>query len=360
MTYIEVRNLTKRYGETVAVNDVNFEVEHKKLLTILGPSGCGKTTTLRLIAGFIKPDAGEIFVDGKLLSNPTHVVPPEKRNFGMVFQSFATWPHLTVRKNIEFGLRLRKLPEEEVNKRVKETLEMVKLDGLEDRYPSQLSGGQQQRVSLARSVVVRPKVLLLDEPLSNLDAKLRETMRLDLTTLQKTFGITSIYVTHDQLEAMALSDVVAVMDAGSIIQIDSPHEIYENPRTQFVADFVGAANLISGKVLKEVEGKKHFFVTEKNEKICVSTNADIKEGDKYLLSIKTENVQLSKKKPLQKTNVFEGTVTKRVYLGSKTDYWISTRERVIRATGSGTHPFDIGDKVYLYLDPETCVLVRAN
>lgn len=364
MAFIEIKNLTKKFGETIAVDHVNLQVDQKELMTILGPSGTGKTTILRLIAGFLAPDAGEIVVDGKLLSSAKHVVPPEKRNFGMVFQSYALWPHLTVWKNVAFGLKLKKLPENKVNERVQETLRVVKLEGLENRYPSQLSGGQQQRVSLARSLVVRPKVLLLDEPLSNLDAKLRETMRLDLVTLQKTFGITSVYVTHDQAEAMVISDRVAVMNDGRIVQVGSPRAIYETPKTRFVADFVGSANFISGQVLT-VEGKTCVFLTDQNEHIYCNIFGDLKEGDNGLLSIRAENIRLRKAAPLKKAkkpsqNVLVGTVERCIYLGSKMDYWVSTGERLIRASQSGIDRYEVGSKVYLTFDPERCILIRAG
>src|SRR3954469_10862731 len=251
MAGITLRGWSKRFGanaEVAAVNDIDLDIKDNSFVTLLGPSGCGKTTTLRLIAGYIVPDRGTIEVDGRLLSSPGSVVPPESRGMGMVFQNYAIWPHKNVFENVVFGLKLRKVPAAQARRKVEETLALVNLTGLEARYPNELSGGQQQRVALARSLVVEPSILLLDEPLSNLDAKLRERMRVELKELQRRTGITFVYVTHDQAEALALSDEIAVLHQGKLQQFGSPRDVYARPANRLVSDFMGLVNLVPGKI----------------------------------------------------------------------------------------------------------------
>jgi putative spermidine/putrescine transport system ATP-binding protein len=245
MSGLRLTNVVRRYGAFTAVDDVSLELRDGELVTLLGPSGCGKTTTLRMVAGFIAPDSGEIRFDDRRMND----VPPHRRNTAMVFQSYALFPHMTVAENVAFGLRMRRLPAAEQARRIGEVLEMVSLSGLEKRRPGQLSGGQQQRVALARAIVTRPDILLFDEPLSNLDAKLREKVRLEIRELQRRLGITSLYVTHDQAEALAISDRIVVMNRGRIEQVGDPTQIYRAPSTSFVADFLGAANIVEGKAL---------------------------------------------------------------------------------------------------------------
>src|SRR6266540_6528768 len=242
MASIQIERVTKRFGAMHAVRELSLEVLDREFVTLLGPSGCGKTTLLRLIAGFMAPDEGVIRAGAVTLSTPAAVVPPERRGMGMVFQNYAVWPHKTVYQNVAFGLEVRRVPKSATRTRVARVLELVNLTGLEGRYPSELSGGQQQRVALARSLVVEPSILLLDEPLSNLDAKLRERMRTEIKTLQRRTGITFIYVTHDQAEAMALSDRIVVFNGGRVQQIGSPRDVYERPANLFVADFMGLVN----------------------------------------------------------------------------------------------------------------------
>ncbi len=241
---ISITGLRKVYGAHMAVDSIDLEVRDGEVMALLGPSGCGKTTTLQLLAGFLKPDAGEIRVNGRLLSSPASVVPPERRNMSLIFQSYAVWPHKTVAANVAFGLEVRRVPRAEQTERVRRILARVHLDQLADRYPAELSGGQQQRVALARALVVEPEILLLDEPLSNLDANLREEMRYEIRRLHDDTGITMVYVTHDQAEAMVTSDRIAVMQHGRIEQVGTPEEIYEEPRTAFTASFVGRTNLL--------------------------------------------------------------------------------------------------------------------
>src|SRR3978361_1273955 len=249
MASIAIKGLTKTFasGDAPAVAGLDLEIEDNQFVTLLAPSACGKPTTLRMITGAIVPDAGTIHVNGRLLSAPGSVVPPDQRGMGMVFQNYAVWPHKTVYENVVFGLKVRKTPSAEAKKRVADALALVNLTGLEQRYPNELSGGQQQRVALARSLVVEPEILLLDEPLSNLDAKLREQMRVELKRLQRRTGITFVYVTHDQAEALALSDQIAVIHGGRLQQYGTPQEVYGRPANRVLADFMGLVNLAHGR-----------------------------------------------------------------------------------------------------------------
>lgn len=246
MSKLALRGITKRFTDALAIDHLNLSLDEGQFLSLLGPSGCGKTTTLRMIAGFIGPSAGTIEMDGAVLSSAASVVPPERRHMSMIFQSYAVWPNMTVEENVAFGLNLRRLPREEVSGRVGEMLELVHLGELAQRYPAELSGGQQQRVALARAIVIRPSVLLLDEPLSNLDAHLREEMRIEIRKLHDELRMTTIYVTHDQADAMVTSDLIAVMNQGRLEQVDEPQTLYTRPRTRFVASFVGRTNFIDG------------------------------------------------------------------------------------------------------------------
>ena len=247
MTKLALYGLTKRFGEVAAVDGVDLAIEPGEFVSLLGPSGCGKTTTLRMIAGFIDPSEGLIEMDGQVLSSPTGSLPPERRGMSMIFQSYAVWPNMTVAENVAFGLRLRRLSNEEVRRRVGEMLDVVQMRHLAERYPAELSGGQQQRVALARAIVIEPRVLLCDEPLGALDKKLRQQMQFELKQLQKTLGLTLVFVTHDQEEALAMSDRIAVMNCGRVEQIGTPVEIYDRPLTRFVADFIGDTNIFRGE-----------------------------------------------------------------------------------------------------------------
>src|SRR5438034_242638 len=243
---VELRGLTKRYGDVAVVDSISLTIEHGHLVCLLGPSGCGKTTTLRLIAGFIEPSGGEIRVGDKLVSSPAHTLPPERRNMSMIFQSYALWPHMTVGENIVYGLKLRKMDRETIAKKLAAILATTKLEALAQRYPGELSGGQQQRVALARALSVEPQTLLLDEPLSNLDANLREEMRFEIRRLHDEYRYTTVYVTHDQSEAMTTADLIAVMNGGRIDQLGTPEDIYARPQSEFVARFIGASNVNKG------------------------------------------------------------------------------------------------------------------
>src|SRR6201993_230714 len=246
MATVSLQGLTKKFTGMAAGDDLQLEIGDGEFVSLLGPSGCGKTTTLRLIAGFLQPDAGEIRVGHEVISSASLMVPPERRAMSMIFQSYAVWPHMTVSQNVAYGLKFKKLSRHECDQKVTRFLRLVRLDALKDRYPAELSGGQQQRVALARALVVEPQILLMDEPLSNLDANLREEMRFEIRRLHEEFAITTVYVTHDQAEAMVTSDRIAVMNHGRIEQVDDPHALYTRPRTRFVAGFIGRTNFIAG------------------------------------------------------------------------------------------------------------------
>ncbi len=353
-----VKDIVKRYGKVIAVNKVSFRVKDGEIISLLGPSGCGKTTTLRIIAGLTMPDEGQVLLGDKDI---THL-PPEQRGMGMVFQNYALWPHMTVYDNVAFPLKARGLPQDEIDKRVKEALEMVRLYELRDRYPHQLSGGQQQRVALARAIAVQPKVLLLDEPLSNLDAKLREDMRFELRELQKKLGITAVYVTHDQAEALALSDRIAVMNAGRIMQIGTPKEIYEEPANTFVADFIGKINFIEG-YLEEISDQGYVLVRTKHGFYIKAYTRRIKEKGPVVLGIRPNYIKIYPEKPDigkdEKINVVGGTIIRGTYLGEIYDYRVKiTDELVFRVQDQVEH--SIGSRVYLVFPAEKTVVIEKK
>ncbi len=358
MAHVELRNLRKAYGETVAVDGVDLEIGKGEFMTLLGPSGCGKTTTLRMIAGLIEPTDGEIRVGGKLLSSPgSKGVPPEKRNMGMVFQSYAVWPHMSVFDNVAFPLRNLKKSKDEIHRRVHAVLELVKLDALEDRYPSHLSGGQQQRVALARALAVEPDILLFDEPLSNLDAKLREEMRFELKEIQRRIGVTSIYVTHDQAEAMAISDRIAVMSQGRIKQIGTAREIYDRPQDPFTAEFIGLANLLPAKVTAQ----KTVCLSSRQElEIDGSTGVTI--GAEILVSIRPHNIKIKKtaSEGRDARNEINGVVAKVSYLGDRVDYRIAIGDKALRVQTEPGEVYAEGTEVSVTLPPGKLSVISAN
>jgi iron(III) transport system ATP-binding protein len=314
---IAVLGVVKRFGAVMAVDRADLTVRDGELFTLLGPSGCGKTTLLRLLAGFYQPDAGEIRFGDRVVSG----LAPYERNIGMVFQNYALWPHMTVAGNITYGLRLRKLRTAEIAARLAEGLRKVNLTGFESRYPGQLSGGQQQRVALARALVLNPDLLLLDEPLSNLDAKIRVQVRAEIKKLQRELGITTIYVTHDQEEALSLSDRVAVMKDGRVLQVGAPKELYERPRTRFVADFVGTNNLVPGRV-REHAGADLVVDTAVGALRAVSSGP---VGERCVLAIRPENVAIDAGGGgAAGANVVRGRVSFVAYLGSALRYDVET------------------------------------
>lgn len=340
MSRLVLRNLTKKFDDVVAVDHVNLEVEEGEFVTLLGPSGCGKTTTLRTIAGFYVPDEGEVYFNDRLMNN----VPPNKRNTAMCFQSYALFPHMNVWENIAFGLKMRKIPEAEQKKRVQKALEMLSLVGFEKRKPAQLSGGQQQRVALARAIVTEPDILLFDEPLSNLDAKLRVQVRVEIREMQKRLGITSIYVTHDQDEALAISDRIVVMNQGRIEQVGDPHTIYLYPKTAFVAGFIGIANIFTGRVQKR-EGNRVLIdapfgqvwvQTESREggagesRVAETKLEEVKVGEEIRFSFRPEDMVLHRE---GMANRIRGTIVHAIFMGDSTDLFVEVKGQRLRARG---------------------------
>lgn len=353
--YLTLENISKVFpsrgnvGEVVAVHDVNLEIPKGELVTLLGPSGCGKTTTLRMIAGFEFPTAGQISLDGQEINS----LPPHQRDMSMVFQSYALFPHLTVFENIAYGLNVQKLNKKTITERVGRVLDLVHLEGYGDRAPGQLSGGQQQRVALARALVMEPKVLLMDEPLSNLDAKLREEMRTEIRRIQKELNITSVYVTHDQIEAMTLSDRVVVMNHGLIEQIGTPMEVYRFPNSRFVADFIGRANFIDGNVV--AQHGSELTIQALGESITLSNiRREFHEGENVTLIIRPEMIQIKKTGCL-----YHGVVRRAVYLGDVIEYVVEVNG--VPILGIETDPrvtelFPEGEQVTLGF-AEDCVQV---
>jgi iron(III) transport system ATP-binding protein len=349
---VELRGLTKRYGNQAVVDDVSLRIDHGLLVCLLGPSGCGKTTTLRLIAGFVEPSAGEIAVGDRVVSSPSRTLPPEQRNMSMIFQSYALWPHMTVTENVAYGLTLRKIDKATIAQKVRAILGVTKLEALAERYPGELSGGQQQRVALARALIVEPETLLLDEPLSNLDANLREEMRFEVRRLHDEYRYTTVYVTHDQSEAMTTADLIAVMNAGKIEQAGSPEEIYDRPRSEFVARFIGSSNIVKGRALDanrlEVAGVP-----------LLCTGDPMTAGATRSISIRQHEIALSAA-PASAPNTIPATVMRHVFLGNSRDYLLALEDgSQLRVVTSPEDSIAEGNKVWLTLPPQRCrVLVN--
>jgi len=358
---ILLQDIVKRFGKLEAVSHVSVEIKDGELFTLLGPSGCGKTTILRLIGGFHRPDQGEIYFDGKAVKSK----PPYERNIGMVFQNYALWPHMTNLDNISYGLKLKKFSRAEVADKVSHALKLVNLVGLENRYPGQLSGGQQQRVALARALVLNPDVLLLDEPLSNLDAKIRIQVRAEIRKLQKELAITTIYVTHDQEEALTLSDRIAVINLGKLQQIGTPRDLYERPENPFVADFIGINNLIPGDV-QEVNKPEGWIKvqTKIGSLICIS-DRQYKPGDRCMISVRPETASISQSEDFQKGfNLISGTVSFASYIGNTIRYDVETNNGILFKVDIqnpwGYQPFSIGEKVYVSFPVKTTLGIPAG
>ena len=349
MASVELRGLTKHYGNLAVVDDVSLRVEHGLLVCLLGPSGCGKTTTLRLIAGFVEPSAGEIAVGDRVVSSPARTLPPEQRNMSMIFQSYALWPHMTVTENVAYGLKLRKLDKALIAQKVRAILATTKLEALAERYPGELSGGQQQRVALARALIVEPETLLLDEPLSNLDANLREEMRFEVRRLHDEYRYTTVYVTHDQSEAMTTADLIAVMNHGKIEQAGSPEEIYDRPRSEFVARFIGSSNIIRGKALDA----DHIEVAG----VALRCTGDpLKAGSPTAISVRQHEITLSSAQPAPGTpNAVPATVVRHVFLGNSRDYMVELADGAqLRVVTPAEQSVPQGGKVWLHLPPQRC------
>ena len=340
MSEVRIEHVFKRFGDVTAVSDFDLTVKDGEFVSLLGPSGCGKTTSLRMIAGFERATEGEIYIGDHCVSS--HIkntfVPPEKRDIGMVFQSYAVWPHMTVTENVAYPLKIQKVPKEERAARVAEMLKLVHLDEYGSRYPHQLSGGQQQRVALARALVMRPGLLLLAEPLSNLDAKLRESMRFEISSIQTELGITVIYVTHDQSEAMTMSDRVVVISRGVLQPIGPPYAIYRKPAHQLVADFIGLVNFVEG----EVQGDRVYI---SGTGVSFPNTSGITGS--ATIAVRPENITMSRT-----SGTIEGTLVHRFYLGDAVDYRVQCKHHVIRVIVKGAElkEFTDGEKVYLDFD----------
>jgi iron(III) transport system ATP-binding protein len=350
MAFLELDGLRKEYGALTVVKDIHLSVERGKLVCLLGPSGCGKTTTLRLVAGFIAADGGQIRVGGQVVSQAGSTVPPEARNMSMIFQSYALWPHMTVFDNVAYGLKLRRLPGNEVRSRVEAILAATRLSQYAGRYPAELSGGQQQRVSLARALVVKPEILLLDEPLSNLDANLREEMRFEIRRLHDEFRYTTVYVTHDQAEAMTTADTIVVMNDGRIEQAGSPEDIYERPETEFVARFIGGTNILKGK-----RGDANTVMRPDGLALACRSGTVAEDGE-TAVSVRHHDIVLSEAKPNGiDTNTAPGTVVRQIYLGSHRDYLVSLKDgETVRAVAPVDFAVPAGGQVWMRFPPERC------
>jgi iron(III) transport system ATP-binding protein len=355
MIGIRLAGLTKRYGDVGALDALSLDVAPGELVSLLGPSGCGKTTTLRLVAGFLTPEAGEIWVGDRRVSSPDGVVPPERRRMAMIFQSYALWPHLTVAQNVAYGLRFKsELSRADRARKVAEMLKVVQLAGLDGRYPAELSGGQQQRVAVARALVIEPEILLLDEPLSNLDANLREEMRFEIRRLHEAFGITTLYVTHDQAEAMVISDRVAVLEHGRLAQVGTPEDLFRRPQSRFVAEFIGKTNIVEATATGPDTVARGAWRLRVGDK-------DLTPGDAVLVSVRPHEIQISPGPAAARgDNAFGATVRRASYLGTAVDYQVAVdgADVTLRVTAPVSPRFAAGDAVTLGIEPASCVALR--
>jgi iron(III) transport system ATP-binding protein len=363
MATVDLEGLTKSYGPgfAPAVDRLDLHIRHGELVALLGPSGCGKTTTLRMIAGFLAPDDGEIRVGDRLVASRKVMVPPERRNMSMIFQSYAIWPHKTIYENVAYGLKFRDVTRKDAQNKVHDMLSVVKLGHLAQRYPGELSGGQQQRVALARALVVEPEILLLDEPLSNLDANLREEMRFEIRRLHNEFQITSVYVTHDQAEAMVIADRICVMNQGRVAQIGTPKDVYEHPRTRFAASFIGKANLIEGPLKGNELDLGGGITLPLRERPPDGTNGHA------LICVRPHNVLLfptgADVTSLTARGVrsYCGSITQRFYFGDAVDYQVALDSRTnVRAIAPPAQRFAVGDAVNVLIDPADCVALQND
>ncbi|MBE2276694.1 MAG: ABC transporter ATP-binding protein [Rhodobacteraceae bacterium] len=356
MAEVIARNLSRRYGEYIAIEDVSFHVKDGEFLTLLGPSGCGKSTTLGILAGLDRPDEGHLSIGGEVFFDGlTGVfVDAERRNLGLVFQTYALWPHMTVRDNVGYALRIRRIPRAEREKRIREALALVEMEQFIDRYPSQLSGGQQQRVALARTLAYNPRILLLDEPLSNLDAKLRDKARSWLRQLQTQLGVTTIFVTHDQIEALALSDRIAVMNKGRIVQIGSPREIYEEPASTFVADFIGTTNLIRGQVSEIADGIATITLSD-GQSLRAVARSDLVAGGVALVACRPERIEVATTDAAGQ-NVLRARLIERTYLGARVLYEFGAAGNSIKVET----PCELPEEADLHLPVDHCIAFPAT
>ena len=356
---ITLTSLTKQFGDTVAVDNVSLQIEGGEFFSMLGPSGCGKTTTLRIIGGFEYPTAGEVYINDKLMAE----TPPYRRPVNTVFQNYALFPHKTVAQNIAFGLQMRKASKAETSDAVERSLDLIQLQGYGGRKPSELSGGERQRVALARALINEPTILLLDEPLSALDLKLRKQMQSELKALQRKVGITFVYVTHDQGEALALSDRIAVMNDGKILQVGTPSEIYDSPQTRFVADFIGTSNFLDGVLINE---NQVVLATDPPLNVTCTPTQDVPLNVPVTIAIRPERLDLSTTPTPDASNCLRGTIQDESYLGTTLQYTVQTdypTPLIAHQQNMGakdTHRFQRGDTVYLHWSPENAIVLKAD
>lgn len=352
---IETRNLCKSFGRVQVLNNLNLSVKAEEFFSLLGPSGCGKSTTLNLIAGFEKQDSGDVFIDGKSVNK----VPPRKRNLSMVFQSYALFPHMTIFDNVSFGLKMEKMPNSEIKPKVGRMLDLLSLNGYEERYPRQLSGGERQRVALARALVTNPQALLLDEPLSNLDAKLRQRMRTELRKLQQTLDITTLYVTHDQMEALMLSDRIAVMCRGRIEQVSGPVDLYKRPKTTWVADFIGESNIFEARVLKD-DGRPVLAID--GIEIVLPQTEELHGKKKVFVGIRSENIRILSQKE-KGENIFPATIDQEAFGGHLMKFVLYIGDLAMTASAhysGATGKLKSGDQIHVKLPPEDFIILEGG
>lgn len=349
---VELREISKHFGQTTAVDRVTLQIYRGEFFSLLGPSGCGKTTTLRLLAGFESPDSGELFING----SPATRTPPQERDVNLVFQNYALFPHLTVEQNVAFGLEIKKLPKATIRERVGKALELVRLSGLGARFPHQLSGGQQQRVALARALVTEPSVLLLDEPLGALDLKLRQEMQLELKRLQRELNITFLYVTHDQEEALRLSDRLAVMHQGRVLQVGTPQEIYERPATRFVADFIGESNFFEGRIVQAAGTRAVVQIGPLQTNVF--TDSPLQVNQRVTLALRPERIQLCP--PDEGNGTWTGLVEELLYAGKETRYRVRVSPEItVTVSSPGANGIAVGERVGLRWDPHSLRPIRS-
>ncbi len=352
MAIVELESLTKRFGEAAAIDGLTLTIAHGTLVCLLGPSGCGKTTTLRLVAGFIDPDSGTIRVGGRTVSEPGRSLPPERRRMSMIFQSYALWPHMTIAENVGYGLKLRRLDRTERERRVAAILDVAHLTELAQRYPHELSGGQQQRAALARALVVEPETLLLDEPLSNLDANLREEMRFEIRRLHDTYKYTTIYVTHDQAEAMTTADTIVVMHKGRVEQVGAPEDIYQRPCSEFVARFIGGTNIFRGRRLAP-------DLVDCGSVVLRCGAGEPNSGTETAVSVRMHDLELAEAADAaedeRQPNKALGRVVRQAYLGAHRDYLVGLSDgQQVRVIAPLQTNVPVGGKVRLHFPPEHC------
>ena len=356
---ITLTSVTKRFGDTIAVDDVSLQIEGGEFFSLLGPSGCGKTTTLRIIGGFVYPTSGEVCINGEIMAE----TPPYRRPVNTVFQNYALFPHKTVAQNIAFGLQMKKASKSEISGAVERSLDLIQLPGYGDRKPNELSGGERQRVALARALINEPTILLLDEPLSALDLKLRKQMQLELKALQRKVGITFVYVTHDQGEALALSDRIAVMNDGAVLQVGTPSEIYDSPQSRFIADFIGTSNFLEGTRISENEVA---LTTEPPLKIISAPNSEVPLNTAVTVAIRPERFDLRTTPTPDVPNCLRGEIQDESYLGTILQYTVQTdypTALIVHQQNTGardTHHFQRGDTVYLQWTPENAILLKTD